>query len=237
MATDLLTRLKRTEHPAWRHVLLRGRGLVHQASHGHVVRRRTLARHLAEDAEPKLHIGAGPMRLEGWINSDLIAGDVHLDLERRLPFPDGSLAYVFGEHVIGSLSEGAGLALMGEIHRVLRPGGVVRLTTPDLPKLISLYEDENPTIDRAAFTRFLDGETGREHATPCQLFNALVRLWGIRYTYDEHDLRRKLADSGFEDVERVEPLESSHAALRGLERHGEPWVNQAEALCVEATRR
>ena len=60
---------------------------------------------------------------------------------------------------------------------------------------------------------------------------------GCGYTYDEQDLRRKLADNGFDEVERVEPLESRHEALRGLERHGEPWVNQAEALCVEATRR
>jgi predicted SAM-dependent methyltransferase len=236
MASGVLTRLKRTEHPAGRYLLLRGRGLLHQASRGHVVRRRAVAAHLASTPDPKLHIGAGPMRLDGWLNSDLIGGEVHLDLERRLPLPDGCLAHVFGEHVIGSLSETAGIALLEEIHRVLRPGGVVRLTTPDLPKLIALYEDRNPVVDRDAYTRFLDEGTGKPHATPCQLFNDCVRLWGIRYTYDEQDLTLKLRAAGFAEVERVEPGESRHPALRGLERHGEPWVNQAEGLCVEATR-
>lgn len=236
MAVGLATRLKRTEHPAARYLLLRGRGVVHRAHRGHVVRRRAIRRHL-DSATPSLHIGAGPKRLDGWLNSDLIGGDVHLDLERPLPLPDASLAHVFGEHVIGSLSENAATALLSELHRVLRPGGILRLTTPDLQKLIAIYRDENPEIGRDAYTRYLDAETGKTHATPCRLFNDLVRLWGIRYTYDEQDLVRRLREAGFDEVERVEPGESRHPALRGLERHGEPWVNRAEALCVEATRR
>lgn len=236
MPTDLLSRLKRTEHPAGRHVLLRGRGLLHKATRGHRVRRRAVERYFAATDAPALHIGAGPKRLDGWLNTDLIAGDVHLDLERRLPLPDVSLAYAFGEHVIGSLSESAGIALLAELHRVLRPGGVLRLTTPDLEKLIAIYRDENTVVGREEYTRFLDEQTGKPHATPCQVFNDCVRLWGIRYTYDEADLTAKLRDAGFTEIERVETGESRRPALRGLERHGEPWVNQAEAVCLEAVR-
>ena len=183
-----------------------------------------------------MQIGAGPKRLDGWLNSDLIAGDIYLDLGRPLPFEDGSLAYVFGEHVIGSLSEADGADLMRELHRVLRPGGVVRLTTPDLAKLIALYRDENPIVGRDAYIRYLGEQTGKAGRRPAQMLNDLMRLWGIRYTYDAEDLDAKLRDAGFCDVRRVAPGESEHAALRGVERHGEAWVNRAEALCVEAMR-
>jgi len=235
-ATGLMTRLKRTEHPAYRHILLRGRGLAHEAVKGHCVRRLTIRRYLRSAPAPALQIGAGPIRLDGWLNSDLIAGDIHLDLERRLPLPDGCLAYVFGEHVIGTLSQRDGVALFAELHRVLRPRGVLRLTTPDLAKLIAIYRDENPMVPPGAYGGFLGELTGKSHQTACQVLNDALRLWGARHTYDEEDLTRKLEAAGFDAVERVEPDESRHAALRGLERHREGWVNQAEALCVEATR-
>ena len=236
MTAAALSRLKRVEDPAARHLLLRGRGLLHYVRRGHAVRRRTIEAHLAQTEEPRLYIGAGPMRLHGWLNSDLIAGDVFLDLGRPLPLPDECLAYMFGEHVIGSLSEAAGAALLREAHRVLRPGGVLRLTTPDLAKLIALYRDENPVVSRQEFTRFLGEITDKPGRRPAQMLNDLLRLWGIRYTYDEEDLVAKLRDAGFAEVQRVEAGASEHAALSGIERHGEAWVNRSESLCVEATR-
>lgn len=175
--------------------------------------------------------------MAGWLNSDLLAGDIYLDISRSLPLPDGVFAYAFGEHVIEHISERAGLRLFGELYRVLRPGGVVRLTTPDLRKIIALYEDRNPVISRAEYVRYLDELTGKRHERPCQLFNDFLRLWGHRHVYDEEDLTAKLLSAGFARVERFEPGESAHETLRGVERHGQAeWVNRAEAMCIEATR-
>ena len=72
------------------------------------------------------------------------------------------------------------------------PAALLRLTTPDLEKLIAIYRDENPVVTREDYVRYLDTETGEAHATPCQVFNDGVRLWGIRYTYDEEDLTRRI---------------------------------------------
>jgi len=233
----VVERLKRTESPLLRDVLLRTRGYAHWARRGHVVRSRAVSRYLASATEPKLQIGTGPLSLDGWLNSDLISADVYLDLTRPLPLPDASFAYVFGEHLIEHLSERDVERLLGELRRILRPGGVLRLTTPDLQKLLALYEDRNPVIDREAYTRFLDEETGKRHETPAQTLNDQLRLWGHRFIYDEEDLTRKLERAGFRDVIRREPGESEHEALRGVERHGsEEWINRAEAMCVEATR-
>ena len=235
--SSLIARLKRVEDPAVRAVLLRARGALHYAARGHLARRRAVERYLASTNEPRLQIGAGPSTLPGWLDSDLIGGDIYVDLARRLPFPDGTFAYVFGEHVIEHLPEQTGSALLGEVHRIVRPGGVVRLTTPDLQKIIALYEDRNPVVSRADYAAFLDRETGKRHERACQILNDYLRLWGHRYVYDEEDLRAKLEAAGFREVERREPGESEHRALRGLERHGgEAWVNAAEAMCLEATK-
>lgn len=233
----MIDRLKRVEHPVVRHVLLRSRGGLHALTHGHLVRRRVVRAYLAEAEEPRLQIGSGPVRLPGWLNSDLISGDVHLDLDRRLPLPDTAFRYAFGEHVIEHLSERTGAALLAELRRILRPGGVLRLTTPDLRKILALYEDRNPEISRDEYARFLGGVTGKRYERPGQLLNDYLRLWGHLHVYDEEDLTARLLEAGFADVARVEPGESAHPALRGVERHGgAAWVNRAEAMCLEATR-
>lgn len=196
-----------------------------------------MRRYLAAAPEPKLHFGAGPVRLDGWLNTDLITGDVYIDVGRRLPLPDSSFAFAFGEHVIEHLPERTGAALLAELHRVIRPGGAVRLTTPDLRKIIAIYEDRNPVVGREEYARFLDRETGKSHDQPAQILNDYLRLWGHRHVYDEDALAVALEAAGFVEVRRHETGESPHPALRGLERHGgDSWVNLAEAMCLEATR-
>ena len=234
---EFVERAKRTESPVLRPAFLRGMGAGQWARRGHTVRRGVVERYLAGTAEPKLQIGAGPLGLDGWLNSDLIAGDVYLDLERPLPLPERTFAYAFGEHVIEHIAEPKVAGLLAELHRILAPGGVLRLVTPDLRKLIELYEDRSSEISRADYSAWLGGLTGKRYDQPAQLLNDNLRLWGHRHIYDEDDLRARLLAAGFASVERVEPLASAHPPLTDLERHGgAAWVNRAEALCVEATR-
>jgi predicted SAM-dependent methyltransferase len=233
----LFERLKRVEDPIVRMSLLRTMGTAHWVKKGHAARRAVVSRYLSSTEEPRLQFGAGPNGLPGWLNSDLTSGDIYLDLGHRLPLPDASFAYAFGEHVIEHITEAAGEDLMAELYRVLRPGGVLRLTTPDLKKIIAIYEGRNPRIGQDEYMRFLGEITEKEIDLPCQALNVYLRSWGHRYVYDEEDLVTKLRKQGFDPVERQEPGESPHVALRGVERHGDAeWINEAEAMCIEATR-
>lgn len=215
----------------------RGGGFAHWMQRGHVIRQRSVAQYLHSTSEPKLQIGAWRFPLAGWLNSDLVTSTIHLDLTRPLPLPDDSFAYVFGEHVIEHLSERDGVKLLQEIRRVLRPGGVLRLTTPDLKKIIALYQDNNDAITWSEYRRYF-GEATWPQERPCQVFNTYLRHWGHKYIYDEEDLTAKLLESRFGLVERYESGQSRHAALTGIERHAEQtveWINEVEAMSLEAT--
>jgi predicted SAM-dependent methyltransferase len=184
----------------------------------------------------KLHVGAGDVRLEGWLNSDIAAGTIYLDIRKPLPFKDSAFSDVFGEHVIEHIPEDVGVLALREFHRVIKPGGVLRLTTPDLRKLLALYEDNHPDIALAEYIKFFDGITGRTHARGCQVLNDFMRLWGHRFIYDEEDITSKLGDVGFVSVQIAAPGESTHEGLRAIERHEPKWLNQVEAMAVEATK-
>jgi predicted SAM-dependent methyltransferase len=205
----------------------------HRLTRGHLVRRRVLARYLATTDEPRLQVGTGTEPLPGWLDSDIVSGDIHLDLTRPLPIPSGTFAYVFSEHVIEHLPEASIPTHLAELRRILRPGGVARISTPDLPRLMALYEDGNPDASLEEYRRVVSVGTGRPHVRACEVFNTAVRGWGHQYIYDEEDLSARLIDAGFSSAERRDVGQSEHDALRGIDRRADA-VGRAETLCIEA---
>lgn len=93
----------------------------------------------------KLNLGCGWKYFEGWINCDLYADkvDVRCDV-RALPFDDNSADEAVFSHCIEHVTREEGLKSLREIHRVLRPGGIVAVETPDRLKLIELIKGRGP---------------------------------------------------------------------------------------------
>jgi SAM-dependent methyltransferase len=88
----------------------------------------------------RLHLGSGVNRLPGWVNVDLIGmgSDLAWDLRRRLPFADASAWAVFLEHVIEHFTLADAFALLEDCHRVLGPGGTIRVGVPDLGRVLEV---------------------------------------------------------------------------------------------------
>lgn len=106
--------------------------------------RRDRRRHGPPNPE-RLNIGGGNWYQRGWHNVDLYAhpafADIALDfrVDARLPIADNTLDVVFSSHVIEHVDDETVAAMVGEAHRILRPGGVLRLATPDPRKAFAAY--------------------------------------------------------------------------------------------------
>jgi len=161
-------------------------------------------------AHSRLHLGCGGNVMPGWANVDAEGGPgvIAWDLRKPLPAADATFDYVFSEHFIEHVTRDEALRLLRECVRVLKPGGVLRTSTPDLRKLIEEYQAGR--LDEWRDMQWLPG-------TPCKLLNEGMRLWGHQFVYDEPELRLLLAEAGFAAVERVTWRESGHEALRAIE--------------------
>jgi predicted SAM-dependent methyltransferase len=160
-----------------------------------------------------VHLGAGGHRLRGWINVDIVRDgvDVLADLSTSLPFRSESVALLHSEDLLEHLDLEAGKRLLAECHRVLQPGGVMRLLTPDLRALVQqVYVDRNARHLAWCNTHLqADG--------PAEALNMHLRMNGEhRFVYDEEMLTRLLQSLGFR-VRRVRYNWSPVPELRYLD--------------------
>jgi predicted SAM-dependent methyltransferase len=111
-----------------------------------------LRRLVAEKGAGKtwLHLACGTSPFPDWINVDPVpyspGPDVLLDLRRPLPLPDGSIDLIYSEDFIEHISLADGRKFLGECYRVLRPGGTMRLLTPNLRVLAAKYLERDPGL-------------------------------------------------------------------------------------------
>lgn len=204
------------------------------------VTRKALERLLETGRPLRLHIGCGAFLLPEWVNFDQAprAGALFLDAREPLPIPNASASHIFHEHFLEHLDLREGAAFLRECARVLAPGGLMRVSTPDLELTVATYLDRNPAVSRAeALSRHARITHAREPITPAMLFNDKMRLWGHRFLYDEETLSRALTQAGLVGLVRCRFGESEHPALAGLERHADvPWMRDAEPLILEARK-
>ena len=206
----------------------------------------------------RLNLGCGDKPLDGWTNVDGGDGEwydappdervIALDaFVAMAALPSGSADFVYSEHFFEHFTVDEGRRLLAEWRRILKPGGVVRVVTPDLEREARLYLGlDRPATDEAIQAhrrgwlgtryRFLPGET----LTRGTVLNQGMRLDGHKFVYDEQTARQAFELAGFAGVRRCRFGESPVDALRGIDRHdggptGRGWI-PGMALVLEAVR-
>jgi predicted SAM-dependent methyltransferase len=155
----------------------------------------------------KLNLGCGPNSRPGWLNIDLFhsGADLQLDLRKRWPFPDGSTAYIYSEHVFEHFEFSEEVPhFLSESLRVLQNGGVFDVGVPDTEWPIRAYG--NPDHDYWPFAPTWHPESCE---TQLDHINYHFRQGEQhKYAWDEETLTRSLQRSGFVCIAR-RPFDAS----------------------------
>lgn len=156
--------------------------------------------------EAKINLGSFIVMFHhGWLNVDKINLSefaqknhyrfVQSDLEMGfVGAPSNSVELICASHLIEHFDIAAGLRLLKECHRVLAPGGLIRISCPDAKLIMRLYEEG----------RLGDLEEAVDWgmaATNLEKMNVL--LYGShKMIYDEELLARVLKEAGFVRIQR-----------------------------------
>jgi hypothetical protein len=121
--------------------------------------------------------------------------------------------------------------------RVLKPGGRLRLATPDLTRFMALLAGPRDAV-ADAYVAWVSRNQERPH--PAFAVNAIFYGYGHRFLYDPDLFADQVARGGFADIGFHRPGESEDPHLRGLESHGRLMGNEdfnnLETMVLEARR-
>ncbi len=180
-----------------------------------------IQKYLTETGSPRLNIGCGYNVLPGWMNVDLAGGrrgTIYMDATRRLTLPDNAFDAVLCEHLIEHLPEADGRHLVGEILRVLKPGGRVRIVTPDLESLARLCTS-TPDAAGSRYLAFVAELHRRPKITPAEALNYIFYEYGHRHIYTIAKLRKVLEEAGFTEIGETRAGKALDRIFDGAEGH------------------
>jgi len=171
-----------------------------------------------------LHVGCGARVEQGWINIDLepsAPGVKAVDVTKGLPFESDSIDFVYSEHFLEHLTRVDAERFLNDAWRVLKPGGAIRISTPDMEALAELYLEalkfNRPEswgtaelmakgkisargIDHWADPLKFFAPVGWIPRDPSDLINGGSRMWGHLHIWDAPALTGTLLALGFDLV-------------------------------------
>lgn len=169
----------------------------------------------------KLHLGCGDNLLPGWSNVDFNGwkGVISHNLTKPLPVKENSVSFIFTEHFIEHIDRKEGVVFLSDCYRVLKPNGVLRLSTPNLKTLVNQYLGPY----QESYAPF--------GSTTCQYLNTGVRAWGHQFIYDYEEMELALKEAGFQTIYETPWHQSQFPELTNLESR----PNQGD-LIIEAVK-
>lgn len=178
---------------------------------------------------PRLHVGCGRERIEGWVNIDLQklpTVDVVLDASEKLPYRDASA--IFAEHFLEHLRVDRAVQFLLNAHAALAPNGWLRLSTPSVDWTLATHYPARGPGSGGAGERVLDA----------LMLNKGFRAWGHQFLWNAAALERALQATGFEEIRRCRYGMSTIPFFQGIERHDAlpDWEEMPHVILFEARK-
>ena len=203
----------------------------------------------------KLNLGCGNHTPDGWVNVDYALGarlakipffralnrktglfqmdwddriKIH-DLRRTFPFDDASVDIVYTSHTLEHFSKQEGERFLKECHRILRPGGIIRVVVPDLEAIIDRYTTGETSADMFLDELYVFCDTSGMGFFKRLLANQIA--FPHKCMYGTKTMLARLRDIGFQAESRA-AFESDIADIRQIESEG----RTKNAVIVEGKR-
>jgi SAM-dependent methyltransferase len=180
------------------------------------------------DAPPaRMNWGCGDWIEPGWINSDIKDEpgiDISCDILEGLPLERDSLDYIVSHHSLPEIPMTDIVGVLEELRRVLKPGGVLRISLPDLDKGIQAYLEN----DRDYFL-----VPDKDAATIGGKFVTQLLWYGWSRSLFTHDfIEELLRKAGYRDVQACS-FKETKSKFPGIV---ELDTRERESFFVEATK-
>ena len=160
-----------------------------------------------------LYVGCGNHRMLGFTHVEINIGkqykkggdvgppEILADITRHIPLSDNSVELIFSRATLEHLTYQELINHFLECHRLIKKGGYIRMSVPDLDIMINNYLDKKENVEEVKYKSEISGSTPVENHT--DLFISRVLYHDHYYLHNFDTLSRALSKTGFTNIKKV----------------------------------
>lgn len=153
---------------------------------------------------------------------------------KPLKFPKNSVDYIYSSHFFEHIKKFQTIAVLKSCYRCLKPGGVIRVSIPDLDFIVEQYKNNNDNIKKVDIINDHIYALGEQKLTPPGFYQKIQNFFmrGHQWIYNYDYFKEMLVKSGFKEasIARCRPREGKVPNLDALDCH------EDESIFLEAVK-